>query len=64
MAGTGDIGWLGFPPVVKVQERMLLSQVPEEHRGAFLTYLGDKVQYTRSGEPVFDKKIYTTWKPR
>lgn len=59
---TGLGSWIGFPPKVTVGERMLLSQVPEAARGAFLKFLGDRVQYTRSGEPVFDKQVFEEWK--
>jgi hypothetical protein len=43
-------------------ERMVISQVPEQERGMFVSFLGERAQHTRSGEIVFAKEIYTKWK--
>lgn len=59
---TGESSWIGYPPKVAVEERMLLSQVPEAAREPFLRFLGDKVQHNRAGEPVFLKRMYEEWK--
>ena len=59
---TGAVGWQGYPPQAIVTERMLLSQVPEEERGAFMRAVGTRYELTGAGEPVFSKKDYTAWK--
>jgi hypothetical protein len=41
---------------------MLLSQLPEEERQLFMQAIGTRYELTRSGEPVFNKKEYETWK--
>jgi len=61
-AGIGS--WVGHPPKVTVVERMLLQDVPEEERGAFLVFLGSSAQVTRSGEIVFPKEVYKKWKQK
>jgi hypothetical protein len=58
---TGEGAWIGFAPEVRVVERMLLSQVPEEKRGAFLSTFRGKLEFTRSGEPVFSRREYEAW---
>ena len=62
MSGSGAAGFVGFAPVVRVVERMVISQVPEQERGMFVSFLGERAQHTRSGEIVFAKEIYTKWK--
>jgi hypothetical protein len=59
---TWEGAFVGAPPKVTVVERMLLSQVPENERTAFLQAYSSKVNYTRSGEPVFPVKLYEQWK--
>lgn len=59
---TGAVGWMGYPPQAIVLERMLLSQLPEEERQAFMQAVGTRYELNRSGEPVFEKKVYTAWK--
>ena len=61
---TGIGSFLGYPPKVKVVERMLMSSVPEQEREAFTKALGPVVQRTRSGEIVFDASEYRAWKQR
>lgn len=59
---TGLAGFHGSPPEATVTERMLLSQVPEEDKGPFMRAVGTRYELTRTGEPVFHKKEYETWK--
>lgn len=59
---TGEDAWLGFPPEVTITERMLYSQLPEEHKVSFMQFLGTRYGLTRSGEPVFPKIVYERWK--
>lgn len=59
---TGLAGFHGSPPRAIVTERMLLSQLPEEERQLFMQAIGTRYELTRSGEPVFNKKEYETWK--
>ena len=60
MSGTGDIGWLGYPPVVSQTQRILLSQIPEEDREAVQKNV--KHELTRSNEPVFKMSDVVAWK--
>ena len=53
---------VGYPPIVEVTERMLISQVPEQERAMFLAFAKAKAQKNRSGEEVFEKGVYTKWK--
>lgn len=63
MSGTGDVGWIGFAPEVKVVERMLLSDLPAEEQQPFLMRLqaAGHVEHTCGGEVVFPKTAYTSW---
>ena len=59
---VGEGAWIGHPPKVLVVERMYLSQVPAEERGAFMSVYGARTDLSHSGEPIFPKAWYTKWK--
>jgi len=58
------MGWVGFPPKVGIQERMLISSVPENEREVLMKYLQfyGPLTKTRSGEVVFLKRQYEDFK--
>ena len=60
MMGIDEGFTRGYAPVVKVEERMLISQIPEQERAMFLAF--SKAQKNRSGEEVFAKETYRKWK--
>jgi hypothetical protein len=62
MTGTYESFTTGYAPVVKVEERMLLRDIPEVEQAEFVKFLKDRAQKTRSGEVVFPKMEYTLWK--
>lgn len=64
MSGTTELGWIGFQPVVKQGERILLSQIPTHEWDAVIDALKGKSQKTRSGELVFQFSDYQAWKAK
>lgn len=59
---TGRGAFAGFQPIVKITERMMLSDINADERDAFVAWLGDKAECTRSGEIVFNIEYYKSWK--
>lgn len=65
MSTTGIAGFFGAPPKVEVVRRMLRSQIPEDDLLAFEAYVvvtRKKIEYTKSGEAVYQAKDYEEWK--